>query len=334
MRLFCLSFVLAWSLLVPRFAPAQRLVSVCAPDTSLGRWVAIMEKRLIRYPGCAEEITCLECATVPEQLGGVSLTDYFRQQLPPLQVQALTGMVLLDLNLNAAGGVCCRIIDNLTDQPHAQIKALHLDQVVARMPAWPSARQGQKAVSSSTTLRLVFDGAHGLRAEPFKAPGPGAVLPPRSVADTVAQRYQLPGADCALFPAAAALPADVAARTPHTGRFTPTRQQVAAVEKDLRGVALGKVNAQLESSYYAHYPALIEKQLGMYQRQYFGFYNPQGHPCLFLNFFIERLDEPAGRVPRWLREPVRAYDGGAAFWSIYYDLITRAFYRFQHNSEG
>lgn len=334
MRLRWFSFFLVWSLLVPHLAPAQRLVSVCAPDTSLGRWVAIMEKRLIRYAGCVDEPACLECATVPEQLGGVSLTAYFRQQLPPLQVQALTGMVLLHLNLDAAGGVCCRIVDNLTDQPHAQIKALHLDQVVARMPAWPPARQGPGAVSSSTVLRLVFDGAQGLRAEPFKAPGPGAAPSPRSAADTVAQHYQLPGADCALFPAAAALPADVAARTPHTGRFTPTRQQVAAVEQALRGVALGKVNAQPESSYYAHYPALIEKQLGAYQRQYFGFYNPQGHPCLFLNFFIEHLDEPVGQVPRWLRAPVRAYDGGAAFWSIYYDLTTRAFYRFQHNSEG
>ncbi|WP_143164286.1 hypothetical protein [Hymenobacter daecheongensis] len=104
---------------------------------------------------------------MPEQLGGVALTDYFRQQLPPLQVQALTGMVLLDLNLDAAGVVCCRIIDNLTDQPHAQIRALHLDQVVARMPAWRPVRVDGRSVSSSTALRLVFRGQQGVKAEPF-----------------------------------------------------------------------------------------------------------------------------------------------------------------------
>lgn len=166
MRFFLISFFLACSLVGPRFATAQQVASVCAPDTSMTKWVALLRARLIKYAGCADETACLECATVPAQIGGVSLTDYFRQQLP-LQAQAFTGMVLVNLNLDAAGAVCCSSVQNLTDRPHEQVQALHLDQVVARMPAWRPVRVDGRPVSSSTALRLVFQGQQGVKAEPF-----------------------------------------------------------------------------------------------------------------------------------------------------------------------
>lgn len=174
------------------------------------------------------------------------------------------------------------------------------------------------------TVLLLF----GLPRAPLQAQnGPSAP-------DTVAVRYTLPGADCALFPATAAWPFWLDDQTPRIGRFTPSRRQVRRTEKALRQVALDRVNAEPETSYYAAYPARIHAQLAVYQRQYYGFINPQGHHCLFINLFNEPREEAPGRVPFWLQGAIRAFDGGEAFWSIYYDLNTRTFFKFGHGSEG
>lgn len=87
-------------------------------------------------------------------------------------------------------------------------------------------------------------------------------------------------------------------------------------------------------SYYANYSAIIQENLKQYQRQYYGFYNPQHQPCLFINFFIERYEEAPGRPATWLRRLVYTHDGGAAFWHIYYNATTKKFYDFSHNVEG
>jgi hypothetical protein len=163
---------------------------------------------------------------------------------------------------------------------------------------------------------------------------PAAAQTPASPGDTIAFHYQLPAADCALFPAAASLPAHIVATTTSTGRFTPTRPQVVQAERALRKVSLAQVNPHPETPYYAAYPASLQKQLGVYRRQYYGFYNAQHHACLYINFFIESREEPPGQVPHWLRAPVFFYDGGPALWCIYYDLTLHQFYDFQHSSEG
>ncbi|SET75006.1 hypothetical protein [Hymenobacter actinosclerus] len=157
-------------------------------------------------------------------------------------------------------------------------------------------------------------------------------LPPPP--DTIAVPYRLRQADCALFPAAATLPPELAKLAPSPGRFTPTRRDVRTAEKALRRVSLARVNAQLQPAYYAQYPALIQQHLADYRRQYFGFVNPEGHRCLFLNLFIEQREEVLGSVPFWLRQAVWTYDGGSAYWSICYDLTTHSFYDFRHNDEG
>jgi len=155
-----------------------------------------------------------------------------------------------------------------------------------------------------------------------------------SLPDTVAVRYSRPGVDCALFPAAATFPNWQDALTPRIGRYTPPRHAVRVVERALRRVALDHVNGPPKTSYYAGYPRLIHARLAEYRRQYYGFVSPEGHRCLFINLFIEQREEVPGYVPFWLRSPVMVYDGGAAFWSIYYDLTTHNFYNFSHNLEG
>lgn len=154
-------------------------------------------------------------------------------------------------------------------------------------------------------------------------------------ADTVATSHEVLGATCAIFPAAAALPPWLQDEKVRIERFTPTLAQVQLVEQALRRQNLGAAAPRPEfSDYYAHYPALIQRNLPRYHRQYFGYYNDQRHPCLYLNAFVYDIEDLPGTVPHWLRETIWTNDGGAAYWRICYDLTVQKFYCFNHNHEG
>lgn len=129
--------------------------------------IAQIEASVIRYPACSQDVACLECAVPPVQVGNLSLSSYFQQALPLPQTRALTGIVLVHVDLDANGKPCCRLVQNYTGSPHALVQELCLDRAVADMPQWKPVRQDGRAVSSSTGLRLVFAGPAGLSAEPF-----------------------------------------------------------------------------------------------------------------------------------------------------------------------
>ena len=167
------------------------------------------------------------------------------------------------------------------------------------------------------------------------APSGSATQQSPARADTVAVRHRVLGADCGLFPAAARLPTDEQGLAPpNRGRFTPTLPQVASVELSLRTLPLHRVPTVPGFRVTPRYPLLIHQNLPRYKRQYFGFYNLQRQPCLYLNLFAEHIDEYPGYTPRWLREIIQVEDGGAGYWSIKYNLTTRQFYEFAHNYEG
>lgn len=155
-----------------------------------------------------------------------------------------------------------------------------------------------------------------------------------TVTDTVATAYQVFNAKCALFPAGASM--DIMHDSiANTGRFMPTLQQVTVVEKALPKVDLRRLyEYPAPANYYAHYPALIKKRFKQFYRQYYGFYNAQHQSCLFINLFIYTNEDAPSRVPYWLRTRVYVYDGGSAYWRIYYNIATGQFYNFSHNGEG
>ena len=154
-------------------------------------------------------------------------------------------------------------------------------------------------------------------------------------ADTVAVRVQVLGADCGLFPAAARMLTDENGDAPTLlGRFTPTRPQAARMERALRTLPLHRVPVLTGVRILPSYPLLIHQNLPRYKRQYFGFYNRQRQPCLYVHFFAESVEEHPGYTPRWLREAFQVVDGGAGFWSIKYNWSTHQFYDFETNSEG
>ncbi|WBO85429.1 hypothetical protein [Hymenobacter yonginensis] len=152
--------------------------------------------------------------------------------------------------------------------------------------------------------------------------------------DTIALQYSLPQANCASFPADAKPRLDHQELLKGTKRFTPSKAQLVSAEEQLAKVDLGRVNNQPLNSYYADYPTIIKNQLAKYRRQYYGFHNAEGHPCLFINLFIYDVEEPSGQTPRWLRELQWFYDGGPALWSVLYDLKTQRFYDLHYNLEG
>ncbi|MDO7886947.1 hypothetical protein [Hymenobacter cheonanensis] len=149
------------------------------------------------------------------------------------------------------------------------------------------------------------------------------VLPVRKA--TVATRYQLPGADCALFPAAATLPfyRKNSASLP-IERFTPTKQQVALIEKKLTAKSL-KLNS---FSSHPFYPP--DYKLVAYRRQYYGFYNNQHQPHFYIFFLATNSSEGSAKATNWLNGPVRMPIRGADCWSIKYDVHGEKFYDFIH----
>lgn len=157
--------------------------------------------------------------------------------------------------------------------------------------------------------------------------------------DVVATHLQLSGADCALFPAAAALPPLYFNETcSPLERFTPTPQQLALVEKTflpsgIQQLAAGP-NVDLVD-YDKEKRVFIYRNLKKYYRQYYGFYNCQHQQCLYINCFLgdDVADGPIYDIaPYWLRSTVCMLYGGANYWSITFNLATQELYGFRYNS--
>lgn len=80
--------------------------------------------------------------------------------------------------------------------------------------------------------------------------------------------------------------------------------------------------------------AFIYNNLKKYYRQYYGFYNCQHQPCLYINCFLDddvAIGHSYDIAPYWLREPVSMLLGGASYWSITFNLTTQEFYDFRYN---
>jgi hypothetical protein len=146
--------------------------------------------------------------------------------------------------------------------------------------------------------------------------------------DLMATRVQLPRADCALFPAAAQLDTlglHKAAVEP--SRFTPTRQQVEMVEQQLEAAGISAIRQPLTPPDSANL-AYIQAHLPVYKRQYFGFYNAQHQPCLFIQLF------EGDNLGDWLHHWLLILDGGPSVWEVYYNLDTRRFYGLGYHGLG
>jgi hypothetical protein len=145
---------------------------------------------------------------------------------------------------------------------------------------------------------------------------------------TIATRVQLPGADCALFPATTSLVGVSLYPTP-TQRFAPTKAQILSVESSLLATHMHyliKNPSVAATAYGAKCISQIYKNLAKSRRQYVGFYNEQQQPCLFINCFPQARNDL-----NWLYQLVEVEDGGANYWRICFNLTTRQFFDFSFN---
>lgn len=143
--------------------------------------------------------------------------------------------------------------------------------------------------------------------------------------DLMATAIKVQGADCALFPAVARLDTlDIL--EPITGRFAPVRQQVEAAETQLHEKGIEAIRCPV-NEYDAANLDYIQKHLGGYKRQYFGFINSQGQVCLFIQFFESDNSD-------WLFQHLIFLDGGPSVWETCYNLDTKQFYGIGYHSQG
>lgn len=169
----------------------------------------------------------------------------------------------------------------------------------------------------------------------FNNSKPAAAQTQPTLRDLMADSMRVQGADCALFPAMAEVDTtELGVAVIEPRRFTPVRQQVEIVEKQLAekglmAIARPTIAADAMLAFIQSVGAFsyIHAHLPVYKRQYYGFYNAQHQPCLYINF----VEEPGSG---WLYRQIAVMDGGAAFWCICYNLTTSQFYGFSVNSEG
>jgi hypothetical protein len=183
------------------------------------------------------------------------------------------------------------------------------------------------------SLGLLFGGLFSQPAAAQVAPAPQVPL---------ATRVQVRGADCALFSAGKPIN-DVAridgiAADTVTGRFTPTKQQVDSAE-NLLPMLLRDMAASPrfrgKERYYKKHLRPLPKGLKGYRRQYFGFYNGQHQPCLYVNFFNPDSPYIKAFAFDWLLKTVLISDAGFMLddspnlWQVTFNLTTQQLYNFE-----
>lgn len=134
---------------------------------------------IIDYEGCKYPSFALDGGVTPAGLANGTPDDFFHSQLPGSSVHKLRGILLVQVKIDTLGHGCCPRIQNFTKAADADIRALQLDQIIAR-GSWSYIRPQSKyfePVAASINLRLVFDGRNGFTANYMRLP---KFVPPAS----------------------------------------------------------------------------------------------------------------------------------------------------------
>ena len=125
--------------------------------------------------------------------------------------------------------------------------------------------------------------------------------------------------ECAIFPANHfdLLPGE---------RFTPTREDINEAESVLRD-QLVKINSEKINQSSS---PVIDENLPMYLRQYFGYIDKEGNRILFINGFWKKDDLKKD----WLYERISVLDGGSYYWNIKFNLKTGKLFDLRVNGYG
>jgi hypothetical protein len=110
-------------------------------------------------------------------------------------------------------------------------------------------------------------------------------------------------------------------------RFTPTAAEVKTAETYLKA---GIVDFTREYKYGNGKP-VVNTNLGLFLRQYFGYLNEQGEKIILINFFRK---EKQALVKKAKTEIIEVEDGGNDYWKIEVNLDAKALRNLSVNSIG
>ncbi|RBP27023.1 hypothetical protein DFR65_1121 [Oceanihabitans sediminis] len=139
--------------------------------------------------------------------------------------------------------------------------------------------------------------------------------------------------DGAIFPKTYDIP--LTENPPIEKRFTPTKEEIVELEKQLRG-QIKEINKN-KPNQGKHYGPIIHKRLKKYDRQYIGFIDQYGQRVIHVNFIwngysiwelIRGWTKPDDS---WKTEWQMWFDGGSRFWNINYIMDKKEFVDFSVN---
>ena len=123
--------------------------------------------RVMDFPGCRYPSFGIDGRIPVASLASGAPNEFIHEHLPNKQTRKLQGIVLVQVMIDTLGRGCCNRIQNFTKASEEDIRALALDQVVAK-GMWQYVRPKSpyiQPVASSITLKLVFAGPGGYTAD-------------------------------------------------------------------------------------------------------------------------------------------------------------------------
>lgn len=107
---------------------------------------------------CNLPSACADCGSPKATYGKAdSLTQYFSRHISEAQLETISGVVAIQVQVDATGKVCCYSISNRSNAVTEYITSLKIDRIINGMPKWQPAIMNKKPVSSSVPLLLYIN---------------------------------------------------------------------------------------------------------------------------------------------------------------------------------
>jgi hypothetical protein len=124
---------------------------------------------------CGIENTCHDCTDTVARFDG-NITKYFSRNINWRILEQITGVILIDIGVDASGRCCIYNIYNHTANENNIILDLRLGSLITAMPAWKPAMKNRQPVSSIRSVaiysfvkgRSTFDVSYISRDKPIK----------------------------------------------------------------------------------------------------------------------------------------------------------------------
>lgn len=102
---------------------------------------------------CGIENACHDCTDTVARFKG-NIGKYFSKNMNWRVMEQITGVILVDIAVDASGHTCCYNIYNYTVNDNSTILALGLGSLINTMPVWKPGMKNQEPVSTIRTIAI------------------------------------------------------------------------------------------------------------------------------------------------------------------------------------